>query len=629
MPTQTLQGFQLAPQQKRLWLLQQDDATYLTQGAIAISGNLQSARLKQVVEQIVSRHQILRTNFRRLPGIKLPVMTIAEDTLKSSYKPSNGLSHKLFLWQEIDLGDYPSGTLRDRTFNLEELFESAKQQVYNLETEPILRLSLYQIDATSHILQITLPALCGDYWTLKNLFNEIVDGYAEYGAEYGKSSSEAELQYVQFAEWQNQLLTDEDAPNAQQFWQQQLTSLAGLRLPVENNSPRSLELNSNAGGALQSSPWQIQTLDIDISPDLTAKLDIAQRYQTPIATTLLACWQILIWRLTESSIVIGTNCDRRYEEMQSMMGLLATWLPIKSDFTGDLTFTEVLASLEQTLESVQEWQDYFVPESLAKENLLFPIGFEFQELPASRDVGEVAFSWLEQSSFIEKFKLQLSGILHDNSLLVKINYDRDYFSSETINSIAKQFQTLLENAIEHPDARIDRLAVLSSSDRQKILQEFNQTEKDYPQDQSIQQLFEEQVQKTPNDMAIIFEEQQLTYAQLNQQANQLAHYLRKKGVKPEVLVGLYVEKCPLSIVGLLGILKAGGAYLPLDANLPTEGLSDRTEATQIVLTEQKFVSMQTGQKSKVKIVPIYLTKQPKKIWHMFCLLLVRRENPKE
>lgn len=582
MPTPTLQGFQLAPQQKRLWLLQQDDSTYLTQGAIAISGNLQSAKLKQVVEQIVPRHQIFRTNFRRLPGIKLPVMTIAEGNFDSSYKgikPRNGLSHNLFLWQEIDLGD--------RIFNLSELFESAKQQVYNLETEPILRLYLYQIDATSYVLKITLPALCGDYWTLKNLFNEIVDGYADYG----KSSSEEELQYVQFAEWQDQLLTDEDASNAQQFWQQQLTSLAGLRLPVENKFLRSLELNSNAGGTLKSSPWQIQTLDVAISPEVTTKLDIAQRYQTTTASILLACWQILIWRLTEeSSIVIGTNCDRRYEEMQSMMGLLATWLPIKSDFTPDLTFTEVLVSLEQTLESVQEWQDYFVPESLTKENLVFPIGFEFQELPASRDVGKVAFSWLKQSSFIEKFRLQLSGILHDNSLLVKINYDLDYFSPETINSIAKQFQTLLEDAIEHPDARIDRLAILSPSDRQKLLQEFNQTEKDYPQDKSIQQLFEAQVQKTPHNLAIIFEEQQLTYAQLNQQANQLAHYLRKKGVKDEVLVGLYLEKSSLSIVGLLGILKAGGAYLPLDSNLPTAALSDRLEDTQIILTQQNLVS---------------------------------------
>jgi amino acid adenylation domain-containing protein len=582
----TLQGFQLSPQQKRLWPLQQDDSAYVTQGAIAIEGKLQPAKLKQVIEQVISRHQILRTNFRRLPGVKLPVMTV-----------NDALTRDSFLWQEIDLGDEPLAILAqsDRTLNLSELFNSARQQVYDLETESILRIYLYQIEPTSYILQIALPALCGDYWTLKNLFNEIVDGYSNYR----DSNKAKELQYVQFSEWQNQLLTDEDAETARQFWQQQqLTSLAGLILPVENKPPRSSESNSGACGGvhsvpLKSSPWEIETLEIAIAPEVTTQLKtIAQKYQTTTSTILLACWQILIWRLTEeSSIVIGTHCDRRdYEEMHSIMGLLATWLPIKSDFTQDLTFTEVIASLEQTLESVQEWQDYFAPESVANDNLAFPIGFEFQELPTPRDAVEVTFSLLKQSSSIEKYKLKLSGIRRHDSLLLEINYDRNYFSPETIDSISRQFQTLLDDAVQHPEGRIEGLSILPSSDRQKLFQEFNQTAKDYPQGKSIQQLFEEQVQKTPNNMAVIFEDQQLTYTQLNRQANQLAHYLQKKGVEPEVLVGLYLEKSPLSIVGLLGILKAGGAYLPLDTNLPTEALRDRTEATQIVLTQQELVS---------------------------------------
>jgi amino acid adenylation domain-containing protein len=543
MPTTTLQGFQLAPQQKRLWLLQENDGVYLTQGAIGIEGDLQSVRLKQVVEQIVARHQILRTNFSRLPGVKLPMMTIGD--------------RNWFGWEEIDL--------RDCTWKLEKLFEQAIQQEYNLETEPVLRLFLYQVSASSYILQIILPTLCSDRWTLKNLFNEIVDGYANYS----ESQSENEVvQYVQFSEWQNELLTDEDAETAQQFWQQQETERRG------DGENFYLKLS-------------IETLKITITPALKAKLEtIAQKYQTTTAAVLLACWQILLWRLTEeSSIVIGTNCDRReYEEMHSIMGLLATWLPIKSDFTPDLTFTEVLATLEQTLESVQEWQDYFVPESL------FPIGFEFQELPTPRDTGEVAFSWLKQSSWIEKFKLKLSGIRHHDSLRLEINYDRHYFSPETITSLAQQLQTLLEDAIQHPETRIDQLAILSASDRQKLLWEFNQTQKDYSQDKCIHQLFEAQVEKTPHNLAIIFEKEQLTYTQLNQQANQLAHYLRQRGVKSEAVVGLYLEKSHLSIVGLLAILKAGGAYLPLDSNLPTAALSDRTEATQIILTQQALVS---------------------------------------
>ena len=554
MPVPTLQGFQLSPQQKQLWLLQQEGTTYLTQGAIAIQGNLQPAKLQQVIKQIVDRHQILRTNFCRLAGIKMPMMTVGD--------------RDLFLWQEIDWCD--------RAVNLAELFESARQQPYNLETEPVLRIYLYRIEPSNYILQIVLPSLCGDRWALKNLFDEIVDCYGNDG----KENSTEELQYVQFSEWQNQLLTDEDAATAKQFWQQQQPqSLAGLRLPVENQS------------AKQSS-WEIQTVDVTIASEVTQKLKaIAQQYQTTTETILLACWQILIWRLTdESSIVIGRECDRReYAEMQSIMGLLATWLPIKSDLTDDLRFAEVLASLEKTLESVEEWEDYFVAESRDKDDFVFPIGFEWQELPATRDTGEVRFSLLKQTSCIEKYKLKLSVISSVDSLSLELNYDRNYFSSETINSIARQLQTLLEDVVRDPESRIDLLAILPESDRQQLFQ-FNQTAKDYPKNKSIQQLFEEQVAKTPHNTAVVFEEQQLTYSQLDRQANRLAHYLSNKGVKPEVLVGLYLEKSLLSIVGLLGILKAGGAYLPLDVNLPSKALSDRTSATRIILTQEKLVS---------------------------------------
>ncbi|BAU65713.1 amino acid adenylation domain-containing protein [Stanieria sp. NIES-3757] len=547
MPTPTLQSFQLSPQQQRLWLLQQNDANYVTQAAIAIEGNLRLTRLKEVVEQIVARHQILRTNFCRLPGVKLPVMTISD--------------RNSFGWKEKQLSD--------REFNLEELFELARKQEYNLESEPILRLVLCQVATNSYILLITLPTLCGDRWTLKNLFNEIVDGYSN-----SLDLSEDEVvQYVQFSEWQNELLTDEDAETAQQFWQQQ--QLPSVRLPGEHKSDN-------------SSPMVIKSLELAISSELTTQLEtIAQKYQTSTELILLACWQILIWRITEAqNLVIGMECDRReYEEMHSIMGLLATWLPIKSDFTPELTFTDVLKLTKQTLESVQEWQDYFVLE----EEFTFPIGFEFQEFPTPRNTGEVSFTLVKQCSCIEKFKLKLSAILHD-TLRLEINYDRNYFSPESITAIAQQFQTLLADALQNPTTKIDQLNLLTSSDRHKLLYEFNQTQQDYPQDRCIHQLFEAQVEKTPDHIAIIFEEKQLTYAQLNQKANQLASYLRQRGVKPEVLVGLYLEKSHLAIVALLGILKAGGAYLPLDPNFPVTALSDRLEATEIVVTDQKLAS---------------------------------------
>lgn len=564
----TINGFRLSPHQKRLWFLQQDSSAYLTQGAILIQGTLQPDILKAALQQVVNRHEILRTNLCRLPSIKTPVMVVAD-----SSSP---------LLQDIDLSDCPE---QEQLSKIEELFQEVRHQGFDFEQGSVLRLSLLKMSPNSHTLLVSLPALCADFQTIKNLVNEISHSYSH--CSEGKEFCNEVVQYLQFSEWQNQLLADEEATTANEYWcQQKLSSLATLKLPFENKS-------------LKISGFEINSFQLAIAPELTAKIEtLAHKYETSANVVLSACWQTLIWRLTgQPEIIIGMGCDRReYEELHEILGLLATWIPIKSHLTPDLCFREVLGLAEKTLNEAVEWQDYFVPEPAENDNsLAFPIGFEFEKLPEKCLTASVSFTLDKYYSCIEPFKVKLTCTQYNNNLNAEVYYDVNYFSIDTIQNLGKQFQTLLTSATANPDEKISKLEILSYCDRQKLLVEFNETQVDYPQDKCIHQLFEAQVEKTPNNIAVVYEDQQLTYAELNRKANQLAHYLQTLGVKPEVVVGLCVERSLEMIIGLLGILKAGGAYLPLDPTIPKEGLAFRLQNTQasVLLTQQKLVHVPT------------------------------------
>ncbi len=564
MTTHSIKGFRLSPHQKRLWFLQQDSSAYLTQGAILIRGNLQPNILKTALQQVINRHGILRTSFRRLSGIKIPVMVIADNSV--------------VLWHEINLSDCEP---KKQEAKIEAIFQKQRRQHFDFEQDPLLHASLLMLSVNKYILLINLPSLCADTWTLKNLVAEITYSYS--ACLQGEAASQEVVQYMQFSEWQNQLLEDEDAEAANKYWQEQkLPSQARLKLPFESQSAKQSE-------------FQPDWFRLAIAPDVTAKIEtLSQKYNTSIAVVLLACWQTLIWRLTgQSDIVIGMSCDRRdYEELQNLLGLVATCLPIKSYLTPDLRFKELLELAEKTIEAGSEWQDYFVPEPIENNNTLaFPIGFEFEQLPAQLTSADISFYLDKYYSCIEQFKVKLTCTQRNNSLAAEFYYDVNYFSADAIERIAGQFKTLLTSAIANPEDKIYQLEILSKRDRQQLLVEFNNTQIDYPKDKCIHQLFEEQAQKTPNNIAVLFEDQQLTYAELNQKANKIAHYLQTLGVRPEVLVGLCVERSLLMIIGLLGILKAGGAYLSLDPALPKENLAFRLQDAQVplLLTQQQLV----------------------------------------
>jgi amino acid adenylation domain-containing protein len=565
MQTQTIEGFRLSPQQKRLWLLQQDSLAYRAQCAIRIEGKLKAEILKEALEQVVNRHEILHTAFHRQPGIKVPIQVIADRGTIS--------------WNQVNLSGLNQN---EQAAKIEQLFQEQEclicrdvpaERLY--ENKSLLHSSLLTLSDDQHILLVTLPALCADSWTLKNLVQEISQSYAI--CLKGEELPDEPVQYIQFSEWQNELLEDEDAENGKAYWHEQ--NFQSITLPFEAQFSRATE-------------FEPDVCALNIHPDVVANIEaLARQHNTGISEFLFACWQTLLWRLTEQSdIFVSTvGSGRKYEELYEVLGLLAKWLPVRCSFQKNLKFSEVLLQISERLREIDQWQDYFVWEEhteSANDSVNFPIGFEFEELSDNYCAGEVSFSIYKQYVCFDRFKVKLSCVRKEESIAAEFHYDTELFDKEAIQCIAEQFQSLVESATNNPEAVVGELNILSA--RHQLLVEFNNTQTNYPQGKCIHHLFEEQVERTPDKIAVVFEDQDLTYRELNNRANQLAHYLQRLGVKPDDLVGICVERSLDAIVGILGILKAGAAYLPLDPTLPPKRLAFMLQDAQptVLLTQQ-------------------------------------------
>jgi non-ribosomal peptide synthetase component F len=253
-----------------------------------------------------------------------------------------------------------------------------------------------------------------------------------------------------------------------------------------------------------------------------------------------------------------------------------------------------LGQITETIANNRKWEEYFVGEEQQETTVSgvnFPISFEFEECPNKYEAGGIVFSIDKQYACFEPFKVKLTCLQREQFTIAEFHYDANLFSIADIKRLAGHFQTLVESAVSNPEAKVSELEILSDRDRHQLLVEFNNTQTDYPQGKCIHQLFEEQVQQTPDKIAVVFEDKQLTYAELNARANQLAHYLQKLGVVPDMPVGIYAERSLDIIIALLGILKSGGAYLPLDPALPAESLATRLRDAHasILLTQHSLV----------------------------------------
>ena len=567
---QAITGFRLSPLQERVWALQQSAGSlpFHARCAILIEGPLDKARLEVALLNVIERHEILHTNFHKVEGMIFPLQVISD-----------------FRLDAIPVCDLLSIGSREREF--ETIFEETGLRSFDLERDVPIGSLLLRLSPDRHILILHLPALCADAQTLDIIVGEIARAYARL-VRGDEQPAEDPLQYADLAEWQIGLLESNDSLVGRDYWSRQdISSALSLTLPFQRRQ--------HSAGAFDAG-----CISAGLSSVTTAALHLlAARFNAPVSLVLQACWQVLLWRLTrQPEITVGAAFDGRLDEdLRQSPGLFSRFLPIAARLNEGQTFSEVLASIVEVSREAGKWQECF---SLSNNVDFFPVCFDSRIKPSAHCIDGLTFSIYRSHACTDRFNLKLACVVSDESVTTDIYYDRGLFSPAVITRLAEQLHTLIEDACEAPDSRIEALRVVGSNERELLLFGFNDTASPYPSEKCLTQLFEEQVERAPEKIALRANEGELTYAELNARANRLARYLASAGVSPESLIGIYLERSPDMVVAILGTLKAGAAYVPLDASYPQDRiammLADADPA--LVLTSTKLAQglVTTGRK---------------------------------
>lgn len=561
MNQETIQGYRLSPQQKHLWLLQQDGRVPdRISCVVKVEGELDTGLLKQALDHAVAQHEILRTTFQLLSGMTIPVQVIAEEQVIS-----------------LETHNLTALAAGAQSTQLDQIFLAATRRQHNYAQLPLFAADLVEQSASTHQLVLTAPALCADGPSLQILVRQIAGAYAEL--ERGEEPvTTGATQYADFAEWQNELLESEDGAAGRQYWKRfDLSQAFARRMSFEKL------------GAAEC--FQPDAMTVKISSEAAKNIEaVAARNSLPASSFYLACWQTLLSRSTgwEAPLVGVTFDGRKFDELHDAIGLLSSSLPRQSDLRDSPRFIDLWRQVADSQREAQQWQEYFsrgLSEGDEETGHCIPHCFEWRTRPADFAAGSLTFSFQRQDVTVGDFKLKLVCEQRSAGIETELQYDANAFSSEAVMRLAGRLETLIAAASDGPESAVADLEILSKAERHLLLVDFNDNARDFEAEHEretqcnhednhrynqggIHKLFEAQVAKNPNGIALVFEAEQLTYAQLNARANQLAHHLRKLGVGPDVPVALGLDRSIDLIVGLLGILKAGGAYVPLDPGLP-------------------------------------------------------------
>jgi amino acid adenylation domain-containing protein len=541
-----LEGVRLSPQQECLWFLQGGEQVgpFLSSCTVMIRGDLDVEALTGAMKEVVERHEILRTSFQRLPGMAVPLQTVG-----------NG-REICFLHRDLRA----SGR-REQRQGIGRLSAELSREAAERGAETVLRAALAMLRPRLHLLLLELPALYADTVSLCNLVQDIGQCYGA-GSKAGQLP-EIQAQYADIAEWQREFLESAEYLEGRKYWQQlaRITPegalpFAGFRGAGDGFDPRSL-----TSAVSQEALEQI------------TRLSALHEVTPPVV--LLACWLILLRRLLErDSAVVGvTYTGRRYEELEMALGLFTRVLPLEFDLSETASFEESLRWCATSLHAHEKWQEYFswqlFHQSQDDAKRTFPpFGFESRDLPAAFTRGGTRFSINRMESCFDRFDLKLICIRRGGNWLLEFHYDTNALRRQDVWRIAGWFQELLTGALATPKRAVADLDLLGEAERHQILTDLNATTVDFGPAKTLTALFEEQAARTPGSVAIVSQDQQLTFLEVERKARRLSRCLRRAGVGPEVRVCLCVDRSIDMIVGILGILKAGGAYVPVDPAYP-------------------------------------------------------------
>jgi amino acid adenylation domain-containing protein len=545
--------------QQRLWFLHHVDpesSVYNIPGAVRLSGTLDVAALEKSLAEVVRRHEILRTTY--VTGEGGPVQIV---------NPAGPFP--------LPLTDCSGLAPEEREAEMRRLAAAEAARPFDLTRGPLLRAMLLRLGPTEHVVTLTLHHIAADAWSRGVLLNDLRVLYGTFVAGLPSPLAELPIQYADYAVWQRERLGDSALATQLDYWRERLGGeLSVLSLP--HDRPRPPVQTHRAESVQLSIPGPLRD----------ALRELSHREGVTLFMTLLAALTLFLRRYTgERDIIVGTpKANRDSVETERLIGLFLNTLVLRTDLSGDPTFRELLARVREVTLGAYRHQDVpfemlvmaLQPERNLSHMPLFQVAFGLQHAePLGEDL-EGAELWMRPvavGSGAMPYDLNLNLIEASKTLYGRFDYNSDIFDRATAVRMARHFRSVLECVAAHPERRLSEVTLLAPEEEEQLVRGWNQSAREYARPRRLHELFEEQVVRTPETTALVHEGVELSYAELNERAEQLATRLRRRGVGPESRVGVLLERSPELVVALLGVLKAGGAYVPLDPLYPADRLS--------------------------------------------------------
>ncbi|HEY0727480.1 MAG TPA: condensation domain-containing protein, partial [Pyrinomonadaceae bacterium] len=551
--------------QQRLWFLDQlepQNPFYNIPAGVRLSGPLNVEALGHAVSELVNRHEVLRTSFKLVAGQAVQVI-------------GDGAEVRV---EETDLSELPAD---EREAEARRIAAESGQQPFDLGRGPLMRVKLLRLSEAEHVLVVVLHHIVSDGWSMGVLVRELVELYAARCEEREARLTALPVQYADFAVWQREWLSGEELERQLGYWRKHLADAPQLlELPTDRPRPAMQTYR----GARES---------FSFNEELSAQLRLlARREGTTLFMAVLAIWQVLLWRYTgQTDIVVGSPiANRNRAETENLIGFFVNTLVLRSRLLGQQSFRELLKQVrEMTLDAYahqdvpfEKLVEELQPERTLSHSPLFQVMFILQNTTQSDlDVAGIEFKPLSTNTGTAQFDMTLDVAETDQQIYGVLNYNTDLFDATTVRRMVAHFEQLLGSVVADPAQTLSDLTLLSESERERVLYKWNDTRVDYHDSHaSLHQLIEAQVARTPGAVALVFGDNRLTYAELNERSTLLAQHLHALDVRPDTPVAVCFERSIEMVVALLAVLKAGGAYLPLDPTYPAERLQFMLEESR-------------------------------------------------
>ena len=571
--------------QERLWFIEQLEPgtpVHNIPAAFRLSGPLNVALLERSLNDVVRRHEVLRSSFGAVGGQPVQVLAPAA-TVRLAV---------------VDLRGEPDPPRR-----VEALITREIQRPFQLSQGPLLRAVLLRPGDSEYVLVLVTHHLVFDGLSTNILLRELSALYEAHAAGRAPQLATLPIQYADYARWQREWLRDDVLEEQMAYWRRKLAGLERLQLPTDRPRPRAQTVRTARHF-------------VALSQGLTGDLKrLSVRHGVTLFMTLLAAYQALLHRHTgQSDIAIGSpSAGRDRRELEDLIGFFFNMLVLRTDLSGHPTFAELLLRAREVCLEAYAHQDVpfeklvegLRPERDLSYNPFFQVTFALQHAAGGRfKLADVTATELPLDPRTARYELHLYLREEDGGLWGYIDYNTDLFDAPTIARLTEHFQLLLERVVVKPDEPIGGWPLLTEPERHRLLDEWNGTAVAYPRERCIHQLYEAQAERTPDAVAVVFGDQRLTYRELNRRANRLAHHLRRLGVGPEVPVAFRMERSLEMVIGLLAILKAGGAYVPLDPDLPQDRLAFMLAdvRARVLLTQPRLTPAPPALDSRLGVV---------------------------